>query len=130
MESKATSTRLNYAVPVDLLKAFVENTEAPPMPQAVVNVAPGVKTETGIRLFALGSKRDPAFVDRVVPNSPAAAAGLKTDDLILSIAGQVIHDSGEFKTATGALFPDQEIEIVVKRKNDVLTLKLTPAKAP
>ncbi len=129
MESKATSTRLNYAVPVDLLWAFVNNKlpENDPMP-AVAPLA-NVKTETGIRLFALGTKRDPAYIDRVIPNSPAAKAGLQADDLVVSVQGEVIRNLGEFKQLVSTLPPDAEVEIVIKRKNDVLTIKLTPVKA-
>ncbi|HTN77158.1 MAG TPA: S1C family serine protease [Pirellulaceae bacterium] len=129
MESKATSTRLNFAVPVDLLQAFVLNKQPETSPMTTINPASAVKSETGIRLFALGTKRDPAYIDRVLPNSAAAKAGLKADDLVMSIAGEVIHDLGEFKSVVSKLPVDAEIEVVVKRKNDVLTVKLTPIKA-
>lgn len=129
MESKATSTRLNFAVPVDLLTAFVQNKQPEVVPMVSVTPRSNVKSETGIRLFALGTKRDPAYVDRVLPNSAAAKAGLKADDLVVSIGGEVIHNLGEFKQLVSTLPPDVEIDIVVKRKNDVLTLKITPLKA-
>ena len=80
-------------------------------------------------MFLLGSKRDPAYVDRVVANSPAAEAGLQPDDLIVSVGGQVIRNVGEFKEAIATAAPEVELELVVKRKNDVLTIKLTPVKA-
>jgi serine protease Do len=129
MESKATSTRLNYAVPVDLLDLFVQNKLPDPMPMTNVTPATTAKSETGIRLFALGGKRDPAYVDRVVPNSPAAAAGLKPDDLVVSVGGEVIRDITDFKDAIKRLPANVPVELVVKRKNDVLTLKLTPVAA-
>lgn len=127
MESKATSTRLNYAVPVDLLAAFQKNEQ----PQTPLTVTPTntVKSETGIRLFALGGKRDPAYIDRVVPNSPAAAAGLRPDDLVVSIGGEIVRDITDFKAAIKTLPPGVEVEILVKRKNDVVSIKLTPVSA-
>jgi serine protease Do len=128
MESKATSTRLNYAVPADLLADFVADKE--PMAVPTVNsTTTTTRSETGIRLFALGGKRDPAYIDRVLPNSPAAAAGLKPDDLVVSMGGEVIRDVSDFKAAIKQLPPGVEVEIVVKRKDDVLTLKLSPAPA-
>jgi serine protease Do len=128
MEGKSTSTRLNYAVPVDQLYAFYQDK----LQEAIPSIGPlplAEKSETGIRLFLLGSKRDPAYIDRVVANSPAASAGLQSDDLIVSVAGQVIRNVGEFKSAMATVRPGVEIELVVKRKNDVLTIKLTPVKA-
>lgn len=130
MESKATSTRLNYAVPVDLLEAFVQNKEPPVVPMVTPSTTvSSQKSETGIRLFALGGKRDPAYVDRVLPNSPAAMAGLKPDDLVVSVGGEVVRDITDFKEAIKRMAPGIEVEIVVKRKNDVLSLKLTPSQA-
>jgi serine protease Do len=128
MESKATSTRLNYAVPVDLLASFVKN-EQPQTPMTTPPLTNSGKSETGIRLFALGGKRDPAYIDRVVPNSPAAAAGLRPDDLVVSIGGEVVRNISDFKEAIKTLPPGVEVEILVKRKNDVISVKLTPAAA-
>lgn len=128
MESKATSTRLNYAVPVDQLDAFFQNKPTTETPMVVIPTNTG-KAETGIRLFALGGKRDPAYIDRVLPNSAAAAAGLKPDDLVVSIGSQLIRDTGDFKEALKTLVPGVEIDVVIKRKDDVLNLKLTPLQA-
>src|SRR5207237_2339300 len=76
IESKSSGTRLNYAVPADLLAKFVSGEESPPV-TPTSNSA--VKADLGIRLFALGGRRGPAYIDRVTPGSPAASAGLKTD---------------------------------------------------
>ena len=84
IEGKTTGTRLNYAVPADLLQRFLSGKE--PM-AVVVNPNMGEKGELGIRLFALGGRKAPAYIDRVLPGSPSAEAGLKTDDLVVSIGG-------------------------------------------
>jgi S1-C subfamily serine protease len=123
IESKSTGTRLNYAVPADLLARFVAGEE----PQPMVAVRPGTKADLGIRLFALGGRRAPAYIDRVLPGGPAAAAGLKTDDLVVTIAGQVVRDASDFKRLTEALPIGQEVAIEVKRKNELLSVKVTPA---
>ena len=43
--------------------------------------------EFGVVLFKLGGRNNPAYIDRVVRGSPAAKAKLKSDDMIVSIAG-------------------------------------------
>ncbi|HZN36277.1 MAG TPA: serine protease, partial [Pirellulaceae bacterium] len=52
IESKSTGTRLNYAVPADLLARFAAGEETQPMAVA----RPGTKSDLGIRLFALGGR--------------------------------------------------------------------------
>ncbi len=128
IESRATNTRLNYAIPADLLKAFVEDKEEQPAVASVDPMPmPGAKAELGIRLFALGGRKSPAYIDRIVPGSPAAQAGLKTDDLVLSIDGQVVRDGGDYRRIVETLRPGSEVVLEVKRKNDLLSVKLTPA---
>lgn len=122
IESKSTNTRLNYAVPADLLAKFVRGEDVPP----VVSNNPGTKADLGIRLFALGGRKSPAYVDRVLPGSPAGLAGLKTDDLVVSIAGQVVRDAGDFRRIVESLPLGQEVVVEVKRKNELLSVRMTP----
>jgi serine protease Do len=123
IESKSTGTRLNYAVPADLLAKFVSGEELQPM---VAAARPGTKADLGIRLFALGGRRAPAYIDRVLPGGPAAAAGLKSDDLVVTLGGQVVRDASDFKRLAEALPIGQEVVVEVKRKNELLSVKLTP----
>ena len=119
---KSSGTRLNYAVPSDLLAKFVASEQAPPS----VAARYAAKADLGIRLFTLGGRKGPAYIDRVVPGGPAAAAGLKTDDLIVTIAGQVVRDSGDFKRIAEAVPIGQEIVVEAKRKNELVTVRLRP----
>ncbi|MEX2026605.1 MAG: trypsin-like peptidase domain-containing protein [Pirellulaceae bacterium] len=127
IESRATNTRLNYAIPADLLKAFVEGKEEPPLVASADPMPPGAKAELGLRLFALGGRKSPAYIDRVIPGSPAAQAGLKSDDLIVAIDGQVVRDGGDYRRIVETLRPGNEVVLEVKRKNDLLSVKITPA---
>lgn len=122
IEGKRTNTRLNYVVPTDLLAQFVAGKE--PTPAAVAST--GAKGEVGIRLFGLGGRKGPAFIDRVLPGSPAAKAGLKSDDLVVSLAGQVVHDSLDYKKIAETLKAGQEVSISVKRNNQVVTVQVVP----
>src|SRR5688572_26377026 len=121
IESKSTGTRLNYAVPADLLAKFVRGEESP----LVANV-PGQKADLGIRLFALGGRKAPAYIDRVTAGGPAAAAGLKTDDLVVSIGGQVVRDASDFRRIVATLPVGSEVVVEVKRKNDLLSVRVMP----
>ncbi|MEX0586666.1 MAG: S1C family serine protease [Pirellulales bacterium] len=128
LESKGTNTRINYAVPADLLHGFALGKESPATqetPQPAATAGQG-KATTGIRVFTLAGKRSPAYIDSVQPGSAAERAGLKKDDLVLSVAGEAVRDIRDFEKAAARLQPGREVTLVVKRKNDVLPLRITP----
>jgi serine protease Do len=130
--ARSTNTRLNYAVPVDLLAPFVRG-ESMPLAATSADNSPGntsgAKPELGIRLFALGGRRGPAFIDRVLPGSPAAKAGLKSDDLVISVGGRVVRDAGEFQSLAAELAVGKEVVLEVKRKNELLSVRVVPSAA-
>jgi S1-C subfamily serine protease len=124
LEAETTNTRLNYAVPADLLAAFVEG-------RTVVTdngnetVAPQGDPELGIRVMALAGRRAPAYIDRVLPDSPAAAAGLKKDDLVLAIDDTWVRNIREYKSVVDDLKPGQKITMSIKRDREILAVTLT-----
>ena len=85
--------------------------------------------DLGIRLFTLAGTRAAAYVDRVVPQSPAAKAGIQPDDLILNVDDQPVRDVRSYQQILSALEPGKELFVVVKRKNTILRLPLTPVPA-
>jgi regulator of sigma E protease len=63
-------------------------------------------------------------VNMVMPNSPAEKAGLKPNDIVLAIDGKEIHYL-EFPQIMQEN-PDKELEFLVKREGELLTLMVTP----
>jgi serine protease Do len=124
IESKSTNTRLNYAVPSDLLYKFIAGKLISPVAKIPGS---GGKTELGIRLFKLGGKRAPAYVDRVLADSPAAKAGFKKDDLVLTINGEIVKNVRDCKKIFDVLPAGEEVVILIKRKNEILRATLVPA---
>lgn len=138
IEDIGTNTRINYAAPVDRLAKFVAGVEETaladsgtsdtnPATGSADNSASNKPVDLGIRLFRLGGRKGAAYVDRVLPNSPAAAAGIRPDDLILAVNGQTIRTSDEYQKAVAALPRGSDPVLDVKRKNQVLTLRLSTA---
>jgi len=131
LESNTTGTRLNYAVPVNRVASFVAGQESP-LPAVTARSGHAeqadrpVPADLGLRLFALGGRRGPAYIDRVVPGGPAARAGLRADDLIVAINGQPVRSSEDFRLLAAALPVGQPAVIEVKRKNEVLVLQIVP----
>lgn len=132
IEDKGTNTRINYAAPADRLAKFLAGVEEAAVAgndsPGGAQVTPGINgnkpVDLGIRLFRLGGRKGSAYVDRVIPNSAAAKAGVRTDDLILAVNGQTIRTNEEFEKAVANLPAIPEITLDVKRKNQVLTLRL------
>jgi serine protease Do len=65
-------------------------------------------------------------VARIVPSSPAAKAGLKTDDVITSVAGHPTHDNRALLRTVGGLpiGKPAEVEVLRDGKSQKLTLTL------
>jgi serine protease Do len=127
IESAATNTRINYAVPGEALIEFLQSdsaavVERPPPQTAATGKAS--RPYLGIKLSRLGYRQVSAYVQRVSPNSPAAKAGIQADDLILAIDGRRVGDVATFDEAVARLLPGQTVQVVVKRGPDVQTLSL------
>lgn len=121
LEDAATNTRLNYAVPAERLAGFVGGADSTTRP-APANAG---KAVTGITLFVLGGRKAPAYVDRIAPRSPAQAAGMKKDDLILAVNGKVVRDIEDYQALEAALPATGKISFTIKRKDKILVLTLT-----
>lgn len=129
INSSETNTRLNYAVPVDTLNRFVRGelpSDTAQMPKRKQGTA-----YLGVRLFTLGGRNQPAYVERVIQNSPAAEIGLKPDDLIISINGEKIGNIREYELMMKSISPGDELIMIVKRKRKLLrvTVQVTAKKS-
>jgi len=89
-------------------------------------------TALGIVLVPDVVTRTPPYIDRVVANSPAAAAGLRPDDLVVMIDSQVASSCRQATQSIERLEHDATVRIGVLRGEQFLevTLKIKPAEAP
>ncbi len=123
INSSETNTRLNYAVPSDILKQFVAGELTADAPLVATDRVPG---EIGMELFRMAGRQAPAYIDRVSPDTPADAAGLRPDDLVISLGGEKIGTIREFDAAMKNVFADEEVIIVVKRGRELIRVPLVP----
>ena len=122
--SNLTNTWLNYALPVEQVRGFVEHgpRAVPDQPAAV---ASDQRPYLGIRLFEIGGRLKPAYVDRVRPRSPAKKSGVRKNDLIVAIDGELIATCSDYHERLSLLEPGRKIQITVKRKSELKTITLT-----
>jgi len=124
INSSETNTRLNYAVPSPVLKAFVDGKAS--VTSDVKPVMERQDVEFGIVLFKLGGRNNPAYIDRVVRGSPAAQAKLKSDDMIVSIAGEKIGNLKDYAESLKSLRPEEEVLMIVKRGVEMVRVRIAP----
>ena len=123
INSSETNTRLNYAVPSEILAGFVAGASDTEEEQTE---SPSEKAELGIVVFKLGGRNNPAYVDRVKRKTPAAVAGIRSDDMIVSIAGKKIGNLKEYNAVLDELRPGEEIIVIVKRGKEFLRIPIVP----
>jgi serine protease Do len=130
LRSSLTGTWLNYAVPVSAFASSVEDMIAgrftPPELRDVDRPDdPLSLARLGIVLVTDVVVRTPPYVDRVIPDSPAAVAGLKPDDLVVMIDNQVAPSCRDAVRLIERLEHDASVRIAVLRENELVEVTLT-----
>ena len=115
-----------------LTRGFVTATETP-----VFELAEGESSDENVpraRLSAylgtipdyIAGKIKGLKLSGVAPDGPASKAGLKGGDIVIKLAGRTIEDIHDYTYAIEALKIGEEIEIVILRGEQEVTLKITP----
>ena len=69
-------------------------------------------------------------MEEVTPGSPAARAGLRPDDLIVYVDGELVPTITDFRAVMKYIAPGSEIKIDVQRGTRMHNLKLKMAELP
>ncbi len=72
----------------------------------------------------------PPYVEEVLPGSPAARAGLRPDDLIVYIDGELVPSIKMFRDLMKGIGPGTEIKLEVQRANKLQSVKLKLSEQP
>ena len=121
--------------------AAPRRTAPPAPPDAPEPPAPPAQAWLGVELQDVDAEMakaldlrdgEGALVNRVVADSPAAAAGLQDGDVIVSFDGQRVRDAGELTSAVRGAKPGAKTPVVVIRNGEKKTIKveLGSRKAP
>jgi hypothetical protein len=71
-----------------------------------------------------------ALITRVLPNSPAAAADLRADDVVLRYADTPVRDSDHLARLIRADKPDRKVQLLVRRGQAQKAIDVTLALGP
>jgi serine protease Do len=135
--STLTHTHFNYAMPRDVLLASMADMEAdaarraagePPIEPSPRDAATGpTSADLGIKIAKTGYLKVFASVERVRRGSPAAAAGVKVDDLILSVNGRSVADVEQYEKALAMIEPGAAVELVLQRGQEIVSVRMEQA---
>lgn len=74
--------------------------------------------------------RKGALVAEVQPDTPAAKAGIKAGDVIVSVNGQPVEDSHRLSFTVGAVAPGTKLDLEIVRDGNTKTITATTAARP
>jgi serine protease Do len=136
--SNLTHTHFNYAMPRDVVYEFVTEAQRPPgagkdasmgrLDELVGSEKPK-PADAGIRLTRTGYKRLPPMVERVQWGSPAEKAGVRKDDVILSINGRSVPDVEAYDDRMTFVRADEPIDLVIQRGGRIISVRIEAGKA-
>lgn len=121
---------LSFAIPVDMAMDIVEQLKTK---GAVSRGWLGVLIQDVTRDLAESfgmNKPMGALISRVLPDSPAANAGLEVGDIIVGFNGKTIYYSSDLPPLVGRVRPGNSAELKVIRNGKTLTKKVTVEELP
>ena len=130
IRNATNDTWLNYAVGIEELRPFVDDiragkfvarpdVETDARPQRLLDLA-----SLGIVLIPDVLDRTPPYVDHVRPGSPAAAAGIRPDDLILLLGDRLVQSCKALASDLERVDDEDAIKLTVLRGQELIEVPL------
>lgn len=136
LRNNQTNTWLNYVMPVSELRETIDqivtgnystkksNDDDEDSDSAKKRARRYEGTDFGIITIPDVVARTPAYIDRVLPDSLAAKAGLQANDLILFVGDNLVQSCRAFVDEVGRLESGDQLKIVVRRDDKLVTVTL------
>ncbi len=114
----------------DIARSIDRNPQKPTYAVAKSSGVMGGRTGFNVSLGTVpnyADSTDGLLLDGVRDGSPAAKAGLKPGDKVVKLAGKDVRNAMDYTYVLGSMKAGEEYEIVIKRGDETLTLKIVPA---
>jgi len=101
------SSGLGFAIPIDTVREIAEQ---------LISTGQAVHASLGVNARTVtDGARDGALVVNVEPGSPAAAAGIQEQDVVIAVDGEAVGSSEELAVAVDAHAPGDSVTVEVVR---------------
>jgi serine protease Do len=131
LRNSLNNTWLNYAVPVEELAPTIADMIAGKFVERPSDTG-AITPENALNADLLGLvmvpdvlERTPPFLDRVRRESPAAAAGLRPDDLVLFVNGQLVQSIKALAADLARIDRAEKLQLTVLRGQELIQVELT-----
>ncbi|HLA85852.1 MAG TPA: S1C family serine protease [Thermoguttaceae bacterium] len=133
LQNATNRTWINYAVPAPELREPVERMIEGRSPekeksQTAKPAEPLTLADLGLTMVPEVLPRTPPYVDAVHPDSPAARAGIRPDDLITLVDGQLIQSCRVMHDQLGKIERNTAVRVTVTRGGKLVEFTLEAAK--
>ncbi|HJZ91159.1 MAG TPA: S1C family serine protease [Gemmataceae bacterium] len=88
------------------------------------------RVHTGIIFVPKVVERTPPYIEAIEPNSPAARAGLKPDDLVIYLDGEPVYSTDVFKDLLKRYNPGEKVQIEIRRGDKLTAVHMDLAPLP
>ncbi len=119
---------IGFAIPINLAKSVMSQLiETGTVTRGRIGVQGQDITPELAKSFGLPTARG-VVVSRVVPNGPAAKAGLKVEDIILRANGREVTDFAQLRTVIGLLRVGEKVSLDILREGKPRTISVSVGK--
>lgn len=134
VRSELTDAWLNFALPLSQVAASVEQIRdgtlsTPQHASDELPEHPMTLEQLGFQLVPDVVPRTPPYIDYVVPDTPAAAAQLRPDDLLVAVGGIATGSRAEVELALKRSPGDQPLLVSILRDDRLVEVELAPPRS-
>ena len=130
LKSTTQSIYINFAMPQSTLSSAVQDILDKKIQKAdnqeIAKPADAwTPRKLGFQLTSDVLPLTPAYVDSVLTNSPAAKAGLKPDDFIVMVNGNIVKDVKALKSALELIDVADPVELFILRNDEFQSIRIS-----
>jgi serine protease Do len=133
LRDSATGVWLNYAVPAAVLRKTIGDIIAGRKTTAVQDSIPTLPRDKSHHVTTLGLimipdvlESTPAYIDAVLPDSPAGSAQLRPDDLVLLVNGKRVESQRALRAMLRTIDRRDDVRLTIQRGTEILPIVLRP----